>query len=209
MTRGVRRGKGTWMQQQLSDPFVKRAHREGARSRACYKLSELVDAERLIRPGITVVDLGAAPGGWSQYVARRLAGNGRVVAVDMLEMPSIAGVDFVCGDFREQAVLDDVLQRLGDHRADLVMSDMAPNLSGQRVIDQPRAMYLAELAMDFARRTLTPGGALIVKLFQGEGFDDYLAGARQSFGSVRIRKPAASRARSREVYLVAREFKDR
>jgi 23S rRNA (uridine2552-2'-O)-methyltransferase len=206
MTRGVRRGKGTWLQGQLNDPYVKRAHREGARSRAFYKLSEIVDADGLLRPGMQVVDLGAAPGGWSQYVAGRLDGRGRVVAVDLLEMPTIAGVAFVQGDFREQAVLDAVLAALGGRGADLVLSDMAPNISGQRAVDQPRAMYLAELAMDFAHQTLSAGGALIVKLFQGEGFDEYLATARKRFSSVRIRKPAASRSRSREVYLVARGF---
>ncbi|MEO0420978.1 MAG: 23S rRNA (uridine(2552)-2'-O)-methyltransferase RlmE [Pseudomonadota bacterium] len=195
------------MQEQLSDPYVKRAHREGARSRALYKLSELLDNQRLIRPGMNVVDLGAAPGGWSQHVAKLLDGNGRVVAVDLLEMPTIAGVHFLQGDFREQEVLDAVLEALGGEPANLVMSDMAPNLSGQRAVDQPRAMYLAELALDFAQRTLAPGGALIVKLFQGEGFDEYLRTVRQQFGSVKNRKPAASRSRSREMYLVARDFK--
>lgn len=207
MANGVRRGRGTWMQEQLSDPYVKRAHREGARSRALYKLSELLDNQRLIRPGMNVVDLGAAPGGWSQHVAKLLDGNGRVVAVDLLEMPTIAGVHFLQGDFREQEVLDAVLEALGGEPANLVMSDMAPNLSGQRAVDQPRAMYLAELALDFAQRTLAPGGALIVKLFQGEGFDEYLRTVRQQFGSVKNRKPAASRSRSREMYLVARDFK--
>lgn len=207
MANGVRRGRGTWMQEQLSDPYVKRAHREGARSRALYKLSELLDNQRLIRPGMNVVDLGAAPGGWSQHVAKLLDGNGRVVAVDLLEMPTIAGVHFLQGDFREQEVLDAVLEALGGDPANLVMSDMAPNLSGQRAVDQPRAMYLAELALDFAQRTLAPGGALIVKLFQGEGFDEYLRTVRQQFASVKNRKPAASRSRSREMYLVARDFK--
>jgi 23S rRNA (uridine2552-2'-O)-methyltransferase len=207
MARGVRRGKGTWMQEQLADPYVRRAHREGARSRALYKLSELIDADRLLRPGMTVVDLGAAPGGWSQHVAQRLGGNGRVLAVDLLEMPSIAGVEFIQGDFHEQHVLDELLQHLDGQGVDLVMSDMAPNLSGQRAVDQPRAMYLAELAMDFAQQWLKPKGALVVKLFQGEGFDQFLAQARQAYEHVKIRKPAASRARSREVYLVAKGFR--
>ncbi|MEM9384575.1 MAG: 23S rRNA (uridine(2552)-2'-O)-methyltransferase RlmE [Pseudomonadota bacterium] len=203
----MRRGRGTWLQEQLSDPYVKRAHREGARSRALYKLSELLNNQRLIRPGMNVVDLGAAPGGWSQHVAKLLDGDGRVVAVDLLEMPTIAGVHFLQGDFREQDVLDAVLEALGGAPANLVMSDMAPNLSGQRAVDQPRAMYLAELALDFAQRTLAPGGALIVKLFQGEGFDEYLRTVRQQFAAVKNRKPAASRSRSREMYLVARDFK--
>ncbi len=207
MAKGVRRGRGTWMQEQLADPYVKRAHREGARSRALYKLSELLDNQRLIRPGMNVIDLGAAPGGWSQYVARQLDGKGRVVAVDLLEMPTIAGVEFIQGDFREQEVLDSVMAALDGEPAHLVMSDMAPNLSGQRAVDQPRAMYLAELALDFAQRTLAPGGALIVKLFQGEGFDEYLKAVRQQFASVKNRKPAASRSRSREMYLVARDFR--
>lgn len=207
MANGVRRGRGTWLQEQLSDPYVKRAHREGARSRALYKLSELLNNQRLIRPGMNVVDLGAAPGGWSQHVAKLLDGDGRVVAVDLLEMPTIAGVHFLQGDFREQDVLDAVLEALGGAPANLVMSDMAPNLSGQRAVDQPRAMYLAELALDFAQRTLAPGGALIVKLFQGEGFDEYLRTVRQQFAAVKNRKPAASRSRSREMYLVARDFK--
>lgn len=206
MAKGVRRGRGTWMQEQLADPYVKRAHREGARSRALYKLSELLGEQRIIRSGMAVVDLGAAPGGWSQYVAKQLDGKGRVVAVDLLPMPTIAGVEFIRGDFREQEVLDAVLAAL-DGRADLVMSDMAPNLSGQRAVDQPRAMYLAELALDFAQRTLAPGGALIVKLFQGEGFDEYLRTVRRQFGVVKNRKPAASRSRSREMYLVARDFR--
>ncbi len=207
MAKGVRRGRGTWMQEQLADPYVKRAHREGARSRALYKLSELLDNQRLIRPGMNVIDLGAAPGGWSQYVARQLDGKGRVVAVDLLEMPTIAGVEFIQGDFREQEVLDSVMAALDGEPAHLVMSDMAPNVSGQRAVDQPRAMYLAELALDFAQRTLAPGGALIVKLFQGEGFDEYLKAVRQQFASVKNRKPAASRSRSREMYLVARDFR--
>lgn len=207
MTRQVRRGRGSWLQEQLADPYVKRAHREGARSRALYKLSELLENQRLVRPGMAVVDLGAAPGGWSQYVADQLQGRGRVVAVDLLEMPTIAGVDFVRGDFREEDVLQRVMTALGGEPADLVMSDMAPNLSGQRAVDQPRAMYLAELTLDFAHQTLAPGGAMIVKLFQGEGFDEYLATVRRCFDSVRNRKPAASRSRSREMYLVARGYR--
>lgn len=194
------------MQEQLADPWVKRAHREGARSRARYKLSELVDSQKLVRPGMTVVDLGAAPGGWSQYVAGLLQGNGRVVAVDLLDMPTIAGVQFVQGDFREDDVLQRVRAALDGQGVDLVLSDMAPNLSGQRAVDQPRAMYLAELTLDFAREMLRPRGALVVKLFQGEGFDAYLAAVRGCFGQVRVRKPAASRSRSREVYLVAADY---
>lgn len=195
-----------WLAEHASDEYVKRAQREGWRSRAVYKLEEIQQRERLLRPGIRCVDLGAAPGGWSQYAARVLGGRGRIVATDLLPMDPIVGVDFLQGDFREQSVLDEILARLGGDRVDLVLSDMAPNMAGIDAVDQPRSMALAELAMDFADRVLAPGGDLLVKLFQGEGFDQYVREARRRFGRVATRKPKASRARSAEIYLLARQF---
>lgn len=197
-----------WLKEHFSDPFVKRAQAEGMRSRAVYKLQELVERDRLLRPGMVVVDLGAAPGGWSQWVRQELDRldpdrPGRVIAVDILEMPPLAGVEFLHGDFREDAVLSRLETMLGGHPVDLVLSDMAPNKSGVESIDQPRAMYLAELALDFADRHLRPGGAFLIKLFQGAGFDDYIRGLRRRYAKVAIRKPEASRRRSPEVYALA------
>lgn len=195
-----------WLKEHFDDVFVKRAQAEGYRSRAVYKLLEIQERDHLLRPGMTVLDLGAAPGGWSQ-VARRLVGpQGRVIATDILDMEPVEGVDFLQGDFREESVLERLLVRLGEAKADLVMSDMAPNMSGTDAVDQPRAIYLAELAMDLARATLRPGGAFLVKLFQGEGSDAFVADVRRSFGQVVVRKPKASRPRSREVYLLARNY---
>jgi 23S rRNA (uridine2552-2'-O)-methyltransferase len=202
----ARRSKssGRWLEEHFSDPFVKRAQGEGLRSRATYKLEELDAAEKLIVPGAVVIDLGAAPGGWSQYAARKLAGNGRVFALDILQMDAIVGVEFMQGDFREQAVLDALLAGLGGARADLVLSDMAPNITGVDVVDQARAADLESLALDFALGTLGPKGVLVMKVFQGAGFQELLARARRSFREVRMRKPKASRQRSSETYLVAR-----
>ena len=196
-----------WLKEHFSDPYVKKAQAEGLRSRAAYKLEELIERDRLLKPGMVVVDLGAAPGGWSQWVRRELDGMdpnrpGRVIASDILDMPALAGVDFLPGDFREQAVLDGLLALLAGQPVDLVLSDMAPNKSGMDAVDQPRMMHLAELAMDFADNHLKPGGAFLIKLFQGVGFDDYVRELRRRYDKVAIRKPDASRKRSPEVYAL-------
>jgi 23S rRNA (uridine2552-2'-O)-methyltransferase len=198
------KSSGRWLREHFDDPYVQRAQQEGWRSRAAFKLQEIDSAERLISPGSTIVDLGAAPGGWSQYAARRLAGRGTVIALDLLPMGELPGVIFLQGDFREQPVLDALLAILAGRQADLVMSDMAPNMSGVDVIDQARAADLEALALDFSRKVLGPGGTLVMKLFQGAGFQELLADARRHFGLVRVRKPKASRQRSSEAYLVAR-----
>ena len=189
-----------WLKEHHSDPFVKKARAEGMRSRAVYKLEELVARDRLLKPGMVVVDLGAAPGGWSQWVRQELGDSGRVVALDILEMPPLAGVEFLHGDFREDAVLSRLEASLGGKPVDLVLSDMAPNKSGVDAVDMPRAMYLSELAMDFADRHLKVDGAFLIKLFQGVGFDEYVKELRRRYAKVSIRKPAASRKRSPEVY---------
>ncbi|MEW9623181.1 23S rRNA (uridine(2552)-2'-O)-methyltransferase RlmE [Rhodanobacter geophilus] len=192
-----------WLREHFSDVYVKKAQAEGVRSRAVYKLEELVDRDRLLKPGMTVVDLGAAPGGWSQLVRQRLGDHGKVFALDILPMQGIAGVDFLEGDFREESVLRALEARLEGQKVDLVLSDMAPNMSGVALADQIRAMALAELALDFSRQWLKPGGAFLIKLFQGAGFDDYIRSLRADFSRVTMRKPKASRARSREVYALA------
>ncbi|MBN8923299.1 MAG: 23S rRNA methyltransferase [Rhodanobacter sp. 68-29] len=192
-----------WLREHFSDAYVKKAQAEGVRSRAVYKLEELIDRDRLLKPGMAVVDLGAAPGGWSQLVRQRLGDRGKVVALDILPMQGIAGVDFMQGDFREESVLRALEARLEGQKLDLVLSDMAPNMSGVALADQIRAMDLAELALDFSRQWLKPGGAFLIKLFQGAGFDDYLRSLRADFSRVTMRKPKASRARSREVYALA------
>jgi len=191
-----------WLREHFADPYVKKAQAEGLRSRAAYKLEELLERDRLLKPGMVVVDLGAAPGGWSQYVRQALGDGGRVLALDILEMPPLAGVEFLHGDFREDAVLSELEARLDGQPVDLVLSDMAPNMSGVDAVDQPRAMHLAELAMEFADTHLRPGGAFLIKLFQGVGFDDYVRGLRRRYQRVAIRKPAASRKRSPEVYAL-------
>ena len=195
-----------WLTEHANDEFVKRAHREGWRSRAVYKLAQIQETERLLRPGIRCVDLGAAPGGWSQYAARLVGRDSRIVATDILPMEAIPGVDFVLGDFREAAVLDAVLVAIGAAKVDLVLSDMAPNMAGIESVDQPKSMYLAELALEFAERVLAPGGDVLVKLFQGAGFEELLKAARGRFGRVVMKKPKASRTRSPEIYLLARQF---
>lgn len=192
-----------WLREHFSDPYVKKAQAEGLRSRAAYKLEELIERDRLLKPGMVVVDLGAAPGGWSQYVRQAMGDGGRVLALDILEMPPLAGVEFLHGDFREDAVLSQLEALLDGQRVDLVLSDMAPNMSGVDVVDQARAMHLAELAMEFADGHLRPGGAFLIKLFQGVGFDDYVRDLRRRYEKVAIRKPAASRKRSPEVYALA------
>lgn len=192
------------MQRHLSDPYVQQAQREGYRSRAAYKLIELDQRDRLLRPGQSLVDLGAAPGGWSQVAAKRVGAKGRVVAMDLLEMEPIGGVEFVRGDFREDADLARLRSLLGETAVDLVLSDMAPNVSGMTAVDQPRMIYLVELSMEFAAKFAKPGGTLVVKAFQGEGFDATLKALRRQYQAVNIRKPGASRPASREVYLVAK-----
>jgi 23S rRNA (uridine2552-2'-O)-methyltransferase len=192
-----------WLKEHVADSYVQRAHKEGFRSRAFFKLEELDVAERLLRPGMVVVDLGAAPGGWSQYSAKVLNGKGFIVAMDLLPMDPIPGVEFIQGDFREPGPLGELHTLLAGRQVDLVMSDMAPNMSGIDAVDQPRALYLAELALEFAREVLRPGGALLVKMFQGAGFDEYLRTVRREFAKVRMKKPPASRARSAEMYLLA------
>jgi len=191
-----------WLDRHFGDEYVKKAQREGYRSRAVFKLLELQDKDRILRPGMRVVDLGAAPGGWSQ-VACEIAGPGQVVALDILPMEPIAGVELIQGDFREDGPLERLYAVLGGKPVDLVISDMAPNVSGISAVDQPRAVYLSELALDLARQVLKPGGGLVVKMFQGEGFDDYLRALRETFSRVVVRKPQASRSSSREVYVVA------
>lgn len=202
-----RSSSARWKARQARDPFMKRAHAEGWRSRAVFKLAELQGKERLVKAGDVVVDLGAAPGAWSQYIAGVVGPRGRVLALDLLPMDALPGVEIFQGDFREESVMSALLASLGGTPVDLVMSDMAPNMSGTRVVDQPRAMYLAELAADFASQVLRPGGSLVVKLFQGEGFQEYVEAMRKRFASVRMRKPAASRPGNRETYLVARNFR--
>ncbi|RMG54148.1 MAG: 23S rRNA (uridine(2552)-2'-O)-methyltransferase RlmE [Gammaproteobacteria bacterium] len=193
-----------WLDEHFRDEYVQRAQQEGYRSRAVYKLLEIQKRDRLLKPGMTVVDLGAAPGGWSE-VARDLVGrHGRVIATDILPMDPIEGVDFVQGDFREDAVLEQLRNLIGGQPVDVVLSDMAPNLSGMSAVDQPRAMYLVELALDLAREILKPGGDLLVKVFQGEGSEAYFRDLRKEFDRLLIRKPRASRPRSREVYALAR-----
>ena len=198
-----------WLKEHFDDPFVRRAHAEGVRSRAAYKLEELIERNRLLKPGMVVVDLGAAPGGWSQMVHQHLGGDGRIVALDILPMPSVGGVTFIQGDFREEAVLKQLESELAGAPVDLVLSDMAPNMSGVGSVDQARMMELAELARDFAQDHLKPGGTLLIKLFQGAGFDEYLRDLRTRYTRLTMRKPKASRARSPEVYALAAGFKGR
>ena len=196
-----------WLTEHFDDHYVRLAQKEGWRSRAAYKLLELDQKNGLLGRGMTVVDLGAAPGGWSQVAVSKVGREGRVVALDILPMEPIQGVEFLPGDFREDAPLEALENVIGDGSIDLVLSDMAPNISGVTASDQAGAMYLAELALDFAVIHLKPGGDFVVKLFQGDGFDDLVAQVRSQFGKARIQKPAASRPRSREVYLVARDRK--
>ncbi|MGL5947869.1 MAG: 23S rRNA (uridine(2552)-2'-O)-methyltransferase RlmE [Aeromonas sp.] len=192
-----------WLKEHFDDQYVKKAQKLGLRSRAVFKIDEIQGKDRLLKHGMTVVDLGAAPGGWSQFAVEQVGESGHVIACDILPMDSIAGVDFLQGDFREEAVLNALLSRIGDAKVDVVMSDMAPNMSGTQQVDQARAMYLVELALDMCHQVLHADGSFVVKVFQGEGFDAYLNAIRQCFSSVKIRKPDSSRARSREVYIVA------
>jgi 23S rRNA (uridine2552-2'-O)-methyltransferase len=198
-----------WLKEHRDDPYVQQAQREGYRSRACYKLLELQDKDKLIRPGMTVLDLGSAPGGWSQVAIARVGDHGRVIASDILPMDGLPGVTFIEGDFTEEAVLERIMTALGGKPIELVISDMAPNMSGVNAVDQPRAIYLAELALDMAQQVLAPGGTFVAKLFHGEGFDEVFQNAKGAFLKVMTRKPKASRPRSREVYMVAKEFRGR
>lgn len=195
-----------WLQEHFDDIYVKKAQAEGYRSRAVYKLKEMDEKEHLIKPGMTVVDLGAAPGGWTQYVSEKMDGYGRIVALDILPMDALPDVDFIQGDFREDEILEQLMQLIPERSVDLVLSDMAPNMSGSAAVDIPRAMYLVELAFDFGSKMLKPGGALLMKVFHGTGFDDLVKQARSQFDRVVIKKPAASRSRSRETYLLAKGY---
>jgi 23S rRNA (uridine2552-2'-O)-methyltransferase len=196
-----------WLREHFDDHYVKKAQQQGYRSRACFKLLDIQQKDRILRPGMTVVDLGAAPGGWSQVAAGLTGPGGRVVASDILPMETLADVEFVQGDFTEDTVFEELLRTLGGAPVDLVLSDMAPNMSGMKAVDQPRAMLLAELALDMCQKVLAPGGGFLVKVFQGEGCDQYLLALRERFDSVRSRKPDASRARSREMYFLARDYR--
>lgn len=196
-----------WLQEHVNDPYVKQAQKDGYRSRSSYKLLELNEKDRLIRPGMLIMDLGSAPGGWSQVAGRLVGDKGRVLATDILPMEPLKNVDFIQGDFREEAVFNQILDLLNGDKPDLIISDIAPNISGIDSADQASSMYLVELALDMARKVLKPRGNFVAKVFQGAGSEAYLKELRSSFEKVLIRKPAASRSRSREVYVVAKGFK--
>lgn len=197
-----------WLKEHFDDPYVKRAQKEGYRSRAIYKLQEIQQRDHIFKPGMTVIDLGAAPGGWSQLAKQLVGRKGKVIALDILPMDSLAGVEFIQGDFTDAAVLQKLLQTIDNQLVDLVISDMAPNMSGTRDVDQPRSMYLVELAWEVAQKILKPGSSFLVKMFQGEGSAEFLRHLRPHFEKVVIRKPKASRGRSNEVYVLGRGFKD-
>lgn len=196
-----------WLREHFDDKYVQQAQKDGWRSRAAYKLLEINDKDKLIKPGMTVVDLGAAPGGWTQVASKLVGAKGVVVASDILPMDPVAGVQFVLGDFREESVYSEILKVIDGRPVNLVISDMAPNISGMKSVDQPRAMYLVELALDMATQVLSPGGSLLVKVFQGEGFQEYRQTLQQHFKQLITRKPEASRPRSKEIYLLAHGFK--
>jgi len=196
-----------WLTEHFNDSYVKQAKSEGFRSRSAYKLVEMQKKDKIIKPNNTVIDLGAAPGGWSQYAKQKVGISGKVIALDILAIEPITGVNMIQGDFTEQQTLDKLVEIVGDRPVDLVLSDMAPNISGVKSVDQAKASYLAELALDLAQNVLRKNGDLLVKVFQGTGYDEYLRMVRASFKSVVVRKPAASRPRSREVYLLAKEYK--
>ncbi len=210
---------GDWLKEHFDDEYVKRSQKEGYRSRAIYKLQEIQQKDNLIRPNMQVVDLGAAPGGWSQYAAELVGSNGRVVASDILSIDPLPFVEFVKGDFTEESVLNEILSVLNknadnsssdkttNYRADVVISDMAPNMTGVEATDQPRSIYLCELSLDMACQILKPGGSFVAKVFQGDGSEAFLKDVRTHFGKVKVRKPKASRPRSREVYVVGQNFK--
>lgn len=195
-----------WLKEHFDDVYVKKAHAEGYRSRAVYKLKEIDEKEQLFRPGMTVIDLGAAPGGWTQYVAEKLNGHGKIIALDVLPMDALPQVEMIVGDFTEDDVLQSLLTLVPAQSVDVLLSDMAPNMSGNAAVDIPRAMYLTELAFDLCPKMLKPGGILLMKVFHGSGFDALIQQARQQFNRVVIRKPSASRSRSRETYLLAKGY---
>ena len=197
----------SWIKQHVNDPYVMQSQKDGYRSRASYKLLEIIGKDRLIRPGMTVVDLGSAPGGWSQVAMELVGHEGRVYAIDLLPMDGIAGVDFILGDFTDEPILQELLALVDNRPVDLVISDMAPNLTGSKAVDQPTSIYLVELTVDLACQVMKPEGVFIAKLFQGEGFDEFVRHARTLFNAVSMRKPDASRAKSREVYMVAKGLK--
>jgi len=198
--------KQQWLDEHVNDEYVKRAQKDGFRSRAAYKLLELNERDQILAPGMKVVDLGAAPGGWSQVAAKIVGDKGRVVGLDLLPIDPLNNVEFLQGDFREEEIYEALMALMNGEKVDVVISDMAPNISGLGTIDQPRAIYLAELVQDFAQKMLKKGGCMLVKLFQGGGFDEYVNGLRHGFEKVYIRKPKASRARSREVYVLAKGY---
>lgn len=197
-----------WLKEHVTDPYVNMAQKDGYRSRASYKLLEIQDKDRIMAPGMTVIDLGSAPGGWSQVASRIVGDKGRLIASDILPMDGMADVTFIQGDFTEQEVFDEIMAAVNNQPVDLVISDMAPNISGVRAADQAGSMYLCELALDLAVQVLKPGGDFLIKVFQGEGFDEYLKQVRERFDKVIMRKPASSRDRSREQYLLARGFRE-
>jgi len=201
------KSSGNWLKEHFDDEFVKQSQKDGYRSRAVYKLKEIDEKDYLLKPGSVVIDLGAAPGSWCEYVVRKLKGRGRIIALDILPMEPMEGVEIITGDFLDDDVFSELLNTLGSDKPDLVICDMAPNMSGQQAVDIPRAMYMAELALDLSQQVLKPGGGLLVKLFQGEGFDAYIKQMREQFSRVVMRKPKASRARSKEVYGLATGFK--
>jgi len=201
-----------WLKEHFDDEYVRRSQQDGYRSRAIYKLIEIDKKDRLVKPGMTIIDLGAAPGGWSEYCVKKLGKKGNMIALDILPMEPIDRVNIITGDFREESVFDELMTTINsstavNKKADLVISDMAPNISGMGSVDMPRAYYLCDLALDLARQVLSPGGGLLVKLFQGEGFEEYNKELKASFSKVVMRKPKASRPRSREIYALATGFK--
>jgi 23S rRNA (uridine2552-2'-O)-methyltransferase len=204
---GRSKSSGRWMQEHFDDEYVKMAQAQGYRSRAVFKLKEIQDKDQLIKPGMNIIDLGAAPGGWSQFARQNTGKKDKIIALDILAMDPIEGVDFIQGDFREQEVMDQLCALLDGATINLVMSDMAPNMSGNKGVDQPRAIYLGELALETAKTVLAKDGAFLVKLFHGAGFEDFYKEVAQSFSKVAIRKPKASRPRSNEVYILAKGFK--
>jgi len=197
-----------WLKEHFDDEYVRRSQKDGYRSRAIYKLIEIDQKDRLVKSGMTIIDLGAAPGGWSEYCVKKLGKKGTMVALDILPMEPIDGVTILLGDFREDEIFEELMSQMNNEQADLVISDMAPNISGMGSVDMPRAYYLCDLALDLARQVLKPGGGLLVKLFQGEGFEDYNKALKSSFSKVVMRKPKASRPRSREIYALATGFRE-